>query len=118
MVSRTDQNRVGVAVGQPGRCPDANSFGEELGDLDGLPLLDPKTAQRLRFGKGLAAPYAAKALHEAVFVLEVPEPFCRAGTTVTIQLAFPGRGSYITSASYKMCGWRSSPCALLCSVER
>jgi hypothetical protein len=45
----------------------------------------------LRLGKCFTAPHAAKALDGAVLVLKIAKPLGWAGTTVTIQLAFPGK---------------------------
>lgn len=85
------QNRVDMATDQPARGPHADAFRQELDDLDRLVVVNPQFIQGLDLGKGFAAPHAAEALDDPILVLEMAEPLGRAGTTVTIQLAFPGK---------------------------
>ena len=79
------QDGVNVTIGQPGARPYTHTLAEQFDDLNRLVVFEPKTIKRLGFAKSLAALCAAESLNNAVYVLEVAEPFGWAGTAIALQ---------------------------------
>jgi hypothetical protein len=85
------QDSVDVATSQATNGPDADALRKQADNLNGLAIVDPQLAQRLRFGKCFPTTNTAKTLHYTVFILKMAESLDRPRTAVTIQLAFAGK---------------------------
>jgi hypothetical protein len=88
-----------VHLGQPRNGANADTLTEHVNNLGGLGGFDPDAFKRLILAECLSTLDAAKALHQAVFVLKTTEFLCFSIAAVTCQLDPFRPWSYIDGVS-------------------